>query len=340
MTSGSRTPLWYRLLKGMAYMMLCAFAVCVGIGWSWIGKGSITTELTKQTIFQTQPTEVFKGDDALTLLILGCDEDRYYGGKVVLDTAARSDMMMIAKLDFEKKKITGLSIPRDTVVDMPGFRPMRINAFHALGKVPHEEAVKMSKAAKKALANQRGCEYSKQAVEFLLGVQVDRVVQLNYEAFQAMIDMVGGIEVFVDKTLKYTDRRGGLFIDLKPGRQTLNGYDAMCFARYRHGDSDFHRQDRQKQILMSFKETLSHKPGLMGPVTDKLQEVFGGALNAPELAAVALFAQKIGNDNIKMGQVPVIEMERYDLALDREKIGKTLRDFNFAEASLAFNSGQ
>ncbi|MBS1705967.1 MAG: LCP family protein [Armatimonadetes bacterium] len=312
-----------RLLAGLAWLGVCLLALAGGTVWNWINSSAVAKALVIQQIRKTPPKEVFHNQDSLTFLVLGCDEDRYYGGKQILSNAARSDMMLIARLDFLTNKITAVSIPRDTVVDMPGYSRRRINAFHALGKNSGE-----------------GGEYAKRAVEFLLDnqVRIDRVMEINYKAFQDMINLVGGVNIFVDKKMEYTDKRGGLFIDLKPGKQTLDGYNAMCYVRYRHGDSDFLRQDRQKNLMTAFKNKLEGQPQLLGKVADKVREVLGNELSAEEVAAVAIFAKEIGNDNIKMGQLPTYELPRptrgspYYLALDRDKARETLARFGFIES--------
>ncbi|MBL8088516.1 MAG: LCP family protein [Chthonomonas sp.] len=314
MAAKKKKPIWLRILAGLTYGALCLAMVSCGTIWYAFNQSETLTQFMRQKVFNTPPQVAFNNENTVNMLILGCDEDRYYGGKQVLKTAARSDMILLARLDFVNRKITGVSIPRDVVVEMPGFRRSRINAFHAMGSTPEE-----------------GRQLAKRAVEYVLGVDVDRVMEVNYEKFQEMIDLVGGVEVFVDKPLKYTDKRGGLFIDIDAGRQHLAGYDAMCFVRYRKGDSDFKRQDRQKQLLFAFKEQLFHQPGKLPTVVEKVREVLGNELSAEEVAALGLFAQAIGNDNIKLGQVPVIELQHYDLAIDRDKLDETLRTYNFRE---------
>ncbi len=275
----------------------------------YVGQSSVMTAVTMQTIKRTTPQEIFSQKNSINLLLLGCDEDLSYGGRKVLKQNARSDMMLLAHLDFKANRITGVSIPRDLLLDMPGYRTMKINAYHTIG----------------------GPQLSQQAVEFLTGVSIDRVLVLNYKAFQEMVNLVGGVDVFVHKHLKYTDKAGGLFINIKPGRQHLNGYNSMCFVRYRHGDSDFVRQDRQKEFLMAFKDSIMASPGLLPKVIEKSRAVLGDSLTPDELAAVAIFARKVGNENVKMGQIPVIEGSGYDLLVDRSGTQDTLKKFHFLD---------
>lgn len=309
MSKKASRPLWLRILGGFVYLTFCLAVIGAASLLGWIGQSKVASALTRQYVMRTEPEQVFSNSSALNILLLGCDEDRAYGGKKILRENARSDMILCARLDFKNNRISGISIPRDLLVRVPGYREQKINAYHAIG----------------------GKQLAKEAVETVLGIPIDRVVVLNYAAFQEMVDLVGGVEVFVQKPLKYTDRRGGLFIDIKPGRHKLDGYDAMCFVRYRHGDSDFARQDRQKDFLLAFKEAMLKRPGLITSVAEKARDVMGGELNAEELAALILFARSVGNDNVKMGQVPTVPARRYDLALDRTGLRKTLRDLDFID---------
>src|SRR5207253_927402 len=144
-------------------------------------------------------------------------------------------------------RITGVSIPRDTLAAPDGYKRQKINAFHLLG----------------------GPDLSKAAVESLIPVQIDRVVVLNYKAFEDMIDLVGGVDVSVPKKMDYDDVRGHLHIHLKPGPQHLGGEDAVGFVRFRHSDDDFHRQGRQKAFLLAFKNAVMHRPSALPQVAVK-----------------------------------------------------------------------
>lgn len=301
-------PLWVRILRGTLWTALCTLAIGAGTILGWTGRSEVLQQITLQTIKRTPPSEIFH-DDSITLLLLGCDEDRAYGGKTILKENARSDMMLVAKIDFKANRISGVSIPRDTLWQVPGYREQKINAYHAIG----------------------GKDLAQRAVEGLIGVPIDRVVVLNYKAFQDVVNIVGGVDVFIDKKLKYTDRRGGLFIDLKPGRQKLDGYDAMCFVRYRHGDSDFMRQKRQKDFLLAFRESLMKNKGSLPEVADKAVEMMGNEFSAMEVASLALFAQKVGGDNIRMGQIPVYDVPNYNLKVDRRNLDETLREFHLLD---------
>lgn len=286
----------------MAYSVVLASALVVGTFMGWISQSDVARETLAITLSKEEPQEAFK-KDSLTLLVLGCDEDRAPGGRVVRENA-RSDMIMVAKLDFERNLVSGLSIPRDTIV-----RGQKINAYHAIG----------------------GKEKSQEVIEDLLGIKIDRTIVLNYQAFQDMIDLVGGVEVFVPKAMKYTDRRGDLYIDIKQGLQRLDGYDAMGFVRYRKGDSDFVRQERQKEFMLAFKEEVKQHASAAPQLAQKAVELTDNVFTAREMGHLILFGQKVGAENVKMGMLPITEGPGYAVNVDRSKLRDALIEFRLIE---------
>src|SRR5690349_11890698 len=105
-----------------------------------MGRSKGMVLMINHVIDHTHPADEFK-DKVLTLLILGCDEDRQSakgsgknrkpGG--ILRHASRSDMMLVAKVDFAHRRISGISIPRDTLWQVPAYREQKINAYHYIG---------------------------------------------------------------------------------------------------------------------------------------------------------------------------------------------------------------
>ncbi len=315
MAHSSRRSLAARFFTGVVYTLWLTGALAVGTGLGLIKDSEVAGSLIEQTVKQKKPQQVFGSvstpADDLTILILGCDEDRYYGGKQILNRQARSDMIMVARMDFNRKSIGAMSIPRDLRVRYKGDR-MKINALHAVG----------------------GPEASQEGIEDLLpGVKIDRVVVLNFEAFQKMVDMLGGVEVFVPKRMKYDDVRGGLHIDLEKGRHKLSGYQAMGFVRYRkgndgRGDSDFERQKRQKDLMLALKESMTANFTRVPAILDETISLSGNSFNAAEIASLMLFAQSIDAQNIRMGQLPVVEVSgSYDLLPNEVELPEALRTY-------------
>lgn len=307
-------PMWRRTLGVFLYSIFLSTVVVVGSFFGWAGQSQVISEVSKQVVLGTSAEEVFRNQfnqpkSHLTVLILGCDEDRTPGGRRVVNESARSDMIMVAKLNFARNTIAGVSIPRDTEARVAGYRRHRINAFHAIG----------------------GPDLAKRAVENLLGITIDRVVVLNYEAFQEAVDLLGGVELFVPKNMRYTDRGGGLRINLEKGRQVLNGHDAMGFVRYRTGESDFQRQERQRDFLLAVKEKVRSNPLAVNKVADKSVELAGGEFTPREVASLALFARTVSNENIRIGMLPVEDAGGYALQVDQSKLRETLETYGLIE---------
>lgn len=132
--------------------------------------------------------------------------------------------------------------PRDTRVRLPGFGVAKINAANVVG----------------------GPALTAQVVSQLLGgIPIDRYVRLNTEALEALIDAVGGVEVYVPEPMHYVDRTQQLFITLQPGWHRLNGKQAHHFARFRHdqlGLGDIGRVQRQQELLRALSRELLSPP--------------------------------------------------------------------------------
>jgi len=322
MSDGEQKPLWKRLVARVLWVSLAVVCLAGGTVVGLVNQSQVGKELIEQSTKNVPPQEVFR-KDSITLLVLGCDEDRYYAGAAgerdtpggITRHASRSDMMLVTKLDFANKRITGLSIPRDMLWQLPGYRKQKINGFHAIGY--NKGGPEMAK------------DYAKKAAEGVVGVKIDRVVVLDFGAFAKMVDLLGGVEVYVPKNMDYDDFAGGLHIHLKQGRQVLGGEDAIGFVRFRHSDSDFQRQARQKDLMMAMKDRALAKWQVAPKIMDESYELLGRALMPKEIASLALFARKVGADNVKMDMVPVIERKgRSTLELDEDKLAEKLEELH------------
>ncbi len=279
----------------------------VGSATGLINRSDVVKEAIRQSISNTSPQSVLKEEEDMTILILGCDQDYTRGGKRVTRSAARSDMIMVAKLGLKDKTVKGISIPRDLMVKIPGHGSDKINAAHAYG----------------------GPDLSKEVVEDVLGLKIDRVVVLNFEAFKNMIDMIGGVDLDVDRNMRYVDRAGKLDINLKKGPQHLDGEQAMGYVRYRKGDSDFKRQDRQKQLMLSVKDVVIANPTKIPEVADQTVAILGNTFSSAEVAALMRFAKDVPAENIRLGALPVIShnsSRAYTQSIDSDKFREVMED--------------
>ncbi len=262
------------------------------------------------------PKDPFEGMDEMFLLVLGCDETRDPAGRVV-SKYGRTDTLQLIRFDFRNDAVGLLHIPRDTVVAVSGYSARRINALFPAG----------------------GEELTASAVEKLTGIRPDRVIVLEYAAIRDMVDLVGGVEIYVPKRMKYDDEGGRLHIDLRPGLQTLNGKQAIGFLRYRL-DSDFFRGERQQDFLVAFKQELTHSPSKMAHMSDLVLEAVGSGLTRAEVRHLTLFGQHVGSNRIKQGKLPVVEGEEYQLFLLKDDLEQALIDSGLRTPPPPVVSGQ
>ncbi len=221
--------------------------------------------------------------DRVNILIIGID--------VTLDNqrritnVARADSLLLVSFDPERGRIAGLSIPRDTRAEIPGFGQTKINASYAYG----------------------GPRLTVKTVEKLLGVRIDSHVKLGAESFARLIDAVGGIEIDVEKDMKYTDSWAGFTIDLKKGRQRLNGEQAAGYIRFRHDAlGDIGRVERQQKVFMTLVRQLRQPSTVLA--APKLLPAFAAHtqtdLTPAELMTLGLFALRTQEQPLRIETLP------------------------------------
>lgn len=174
-----------------------------------------------------------------TLLILGVD------ARSGQEYATRADSILLLRIDPGGRRVSVLSIPRDVFIRVPGYGEQRINTLNVLGE---QEAG-------------NGPALMQASLQETFGIVVDHSIRLDFSDFAALIDAAGGIDIDVPELIvdqAYPTPDGGtMTVRFEPGRQHLNGTQALQYARTRHQDDDFHRAARQQQIVDAFLKKLS-----------------------------------------------------------------------------------
>jgi LCP family protein required for cell wall assembly len=175
-----------------------------------------------------------------TLLLVG--SDRRYGDP---RGDARSDTLMLVRLDPRQNATTVLSIPRDLRVTIPGHGIDKINAAYGEG----------------------GLDLTTRTVKDLLSApgqrfRVNHAIAVNFKGFRDAVDVVHCVYVDVDR--RYYHSNAGVpigqryaEIDVQPGYQPLCGQQALAYVRFRHLDNDIVRADRQQDFLRAASTQLS-----------------------------------------------------------------------------------
>ncbi|GAA0604752.1 LCP family protein [Virgibacillus siamensis] len=221
-----------RKLRKRVYFILIPLLL-VFIGLSYAGYLYAKAESTLSDSYQNHGRE--KSDlresavdplkDNISILIVGVDASDVRNNK----NNSRTDTLMLATLNKDKKSVKMVSIPRDSYVYIPevGYKT-KINHAHAYGGIPA----------------------TIDTVERLMDIPVDYYVKLNFDAFIEVVNAVGGIKVDVPYELyEQNSQDKERAIHLMPGEQKLNGEEALALARTRKLDNDIERGKRQQEII-------------------------------------------------------------------------------------------
>jgi LCP family protein required for cell wall assembly len=180
--------------------------------------------------------------DRTNVLLLGID--RRSGSS----WAFRTDTIMILTVDPQGGDMGLLSIPRDLQVRIPGRGEDRINTANFYGYRQEGSGSGPELLQKTILAN--------------FGIPLDGYVMVDFRAFERVIDVLGGIDVEVPRTLhdtRYPDPRpedphAFKTVQFDKGWQHMNGRRALVYARSRMSTSDFDRAKRQQTVLLAIRD--------------------------------------------------------------------------------------
>ncbi|BAQ64175.1 cell envelope-associated transcriptional attenuator LytR-CpsA-Psr [Geminocystis sp. NIES-3709] len=224
--------------------------------------------------------------EPVNILIMGIDAVPSDDGKSENRFSGRSDTMLLVRFQPEDHSLKVLSIPRDSRVQFPNGSYDKINGANAMGGVP----------------------FAKEVIQQNFnGVVIDKYLRVTTNAFKDLVDLVGGVEVYVPIDMKYTDNTQGLHIDLKEGKQTLTGEEAEQFARFRNDNlGDIGRVQRQQILLKALREKLQSPQALFKiPQAIKLlQEEIDTDLTSSEIFSLATFGLSIDKQDVRMVMLP------------------------------------
>lgn len=171
-----------------------------------------------------RPTKVDNGSE--NILVLGSDtragSNKKLGGGVD-DGSARSDTAMIVHVYKGHKKASVVSIPRDTIIDRPECTDTKGDTHDAADGVMFNSAYSTGGAA---------CAVK--TVESISGIRMDHYLEVDFSGFEKLIDELGGVNVTTTKDIDDPDSH----LNLKAGKHTLDGEQALGLVRTRHGVGD------------------------------------------------------------------------------------------------------
>lgn len=197
---------------------------------SQTGKAQVTenTSLESEALWGSAPQ---KTSGQFTVLLIGTD------ARPEEQSVGNCDTLILAHIDAAQNRTALLSIPRDTLIMHAKFGEQKINAIARLGN---------------------GWNSVVQSVQDLTGQKIDGYAVANFAGFTNIIDTLGGITINVEKNMYYVtgDSKDGV-INLQKGIQTLNGSQALQYARFRNDPlGDITRTTRQQAVLQAVAKKL------------------------------------------------------------------------------------
>ncbi|GGD71190.1 hypothetical protein GCM10010911_31360 [Paenibacillus nasutitermitis] len=238
----------------MIVILLALVAVAGYLYWLYKDTlGSITTDAEPGIEVPAEESVKVK---PVTFMLLGFDTREATG-------SLNTDVMMIASFNPTSKSATVVSIPRDSQINVDGYKIRKANGYYAAF---------LSSAKKEGLAQKEAEKKAKQGMRKMfgefLGIPIDYTATINFKGFADVVDALGGVEVDVDIDMRYVDKADGTNINLSKGVQVLDGKKALDFVRYRKSNngknmsSDFERNQRQSLVLGEIADKMKSFSGV------------------------------------------------------------------------------
>lgn len=266
----SRSSRKKRLAIGIVACLVAVFGVFGGLAFAWWQTTAGNIGLVDPSI-QEELKEPVVSEPYWTL-ILGSDS------RENAQEGSRSDVILLARIDQAGKKVTLVSIPRDTKVTING-QTMKINAAYGVG------------GPKQAIAT----------IEEFAGIEISHYVEIYFDGFSTLVDQLGGIEVDVPQRASYHG------VTIEPGLQTLDGKEALTLARVRKSyvDGDFTRTKMQRLLVQALiskvlQQDVSQIPGTINAISN----CFSTDIPLQDLVSLATSLQGMGSDSIYMAMAP------------------------------------
>lgn len=217
------------------------------------------------------PTED-EEDNIEKILIIGVDQRA--------GEPSRADTMMLAIINTDNPELQLLSIPRDTRTIIPGRGYDKLNHAQAYG----------------------GPSLLMEAINDMLDIEIDGYVQLNFNSFKEIIDILGGVEYNVEIRMYNADEN----INLQPGKQVLDGDKALQYVRYRNSTGDIGRVERQQKFV---RELIDQKLKLRNVL--KIPELVGEAhrsvktnISLKDMVSIAMAMKELENEKVTSEILP------------------------------------
>jgi LCP family protein required for cell wall assembly len=292
------------------FMLLVAFLVFTPVGKKIILNiagnyiyGKLDYEENKEKD-KERPVKPKEEEHVINILLVGVEE---------IQGASNTDSMIIATMNTKDKSLKLTSLMRDLYVEIPGYSKNRLNSAYAKG----------------------GIDLLFDTIKLNFGVPLDGYAKVNFENFESIIDIIGGVEVtLTEKEASYLNRTNYISNPANrkvvPGKQIMNGNQALGYSRVRKvstgtESNDFGRTQRQRAVLNSIFDKLKSKNIIeLGFLMDKI---------LTEVTIETDITQKEFNDYLEEAvSLKVNQLENYRIPADgnyqnsKVQLGKLMQE--------------
>lgn len=257
-----------------------------------------TLQPKKTGFFQTvknflfAPENVLEGqnEDRINILLLGIGGEGHDGPYL-------SDTNMILSINPKTNEVAMISIPRDLGVKIDGNFLRKINYADAYGEQKHPGY---------------GGEYARQIFEKTFSINIPYYIRVDFSAFKELIDIVGGVNITVDRSFVDYSYPGAndsyQTVTFQAGEQYMDGEMALKFSRSRHGNngegSDFARSHRQQKVITALKQKVLSSATYTNPIKikglyDSVAAHLATNLNFGQIMYLASIAKDVDMNKIK-----------------------------------------
>jgi len=308
-SSSIPSQLYYRLGLSMPRWLFWVLTIFVGLTLSgllvstlalwtplWSGQDKTEEELGWSKSNQKQPItgglwhrlSEYELKQPMNILVLGVESVRNSTGSSTKDFSDQSNTILLVRFNPRDKTVRVISIPQDTMISIPDKGLTKVSLASVYGGV-----VLAARVVSRTLNN----------------APIHRYIRISTSVLQKLIDQLGGVELFIPKTINYKNLTENLNVSLASGWQTLNGKQALNFVRFREEvTGDLFRVQRQQTLLIALRERLLSPNVLMRLpyLTQMISKYFDTNLKMEEVMALVNFCVKLKQDNLQMTILPGI----------------------------------
>ena len=242
--------MWRRLLVGALLIVFASATATAAAGFREIDR-VVTAFRDGELLDLGRSLAEAEAGQPQTIMLIGSDERPRSSPN--FEAKARSDTILLVRLDPGRGDTAILSLPRDLKVTVPGRGARKLNNAYEEG----------------------GPKLALETVKNLTGLRINHVVNVDFDGFQRGVNALNCIYVDIDR--RYFNDNSGFddyaTIDVQPGYQRMCGKDSLDYVRYRHEDNDLVRAARQQEYLRQVKQQVS--VGDLISDRRRLIEIFG-----------------------------------------------------------------